>query len=169
MIEIIRLEPEDWQLYRALRLEALQTDPQAFGSTYENTLARPESFWRQRLAEAAQEQDQWMLFARLDGRLVGMTGAYLDHEHPDMAWVISVYVQPAQRGKGISRLLMSAILDKLKARGLRKARLGVVKRQIPALSLYRSFGFEVVGSETNIMGHSLAEDEYIMEKVLAEE
>ncbi|KAM3487878.1 hypothetical protein MY3957_008817 [Beauveria namnaoensis] len=36
--------------YKPFRLEALQTDPQFFGATYEKEVARDDGFWRQRLS-----------------------------------------------------------------------------------------------------------------------
>ncbi len=40
-LEIRRLNPEDAVLYKALRLEALQNHPEAFGSDYEAEKDRP--------------------------------------------------------------------------------------------------------------------------------
>jgi hypothetical protein len=41
-IEIKKLDASRWQEYRDLRLESLQNDPQAYGSSYEEEKDKPE-------------------------------------------------------------------------------------------------------------------------------
>ena len=165
-IEIIQLTPDDWQAYRALRLEALQTEPQAFGSTYASSVQQPEAFWRGRLEESAAGEKSWLLFARRGDPLVGMIGAYASDD-PALVDVISMYVQPAHRGQGISKQLMSAILNILQQRGqFERARLEVNTEQTAAQKLYTSFGFQVVASEYTMAGDGNYHDVHIMEKRL---
>lgn len=56
---------------------------------------------------------------------------------------IGIQVKPAQRGKGFGTLLMKRGLDKLRSEGVRTVELGVDGNNIPALKLYRKFGFYV--------------------------
>jgi ribosomal protein S18 acetylase RimI-like enzyme len=162
-IEIIQLTPDDWQAYKALRLEALHTEPQAFGASYASNLQHPESFWRGRLAESALGEKSWLLFARHGGQLVGMIGAY-GSDDPAVVSVISMYVQPAHRGKGISKQLMRALLDTLRQHGqFERARLTVNPQQTAALNLYEGFGFVTVGTEHALMGDGNYYDERVME------
>jgi ribosomal protein S18 acetylase RimI-like enzyme len=166
-IEIIQLTPDDWQAYRAIRLEALQTEPQAFGSAYATNLNHPESFWRGRLAEAAAGQRGWLLFARAQDRLVGMIGAYITDD-PAVVEIISTYVTPEFRGQGIGRALMDAILHAVSAHStFQTARLGVNVDQTAALRLYESFGFQIIGTEQVLMGDGQAHDQCIMAKSLS--
>lgn len=169
-IEIVKLPVEEWQAYRQLRLEALQESPQAFGSPYKDQLAKPDSYWQMRLEEAAKGEQSWMLFARAGGQLVGMTGAYRggsdDPGATDQATIISVYVTPTWRGRGISSLLMQAILDVLKENGIRLAHLGVNVNQAAALHLYQRFGFTILCTVTQLMGDGLYHDEVLLEKMI---
>jgi hypothetical protein len=41
-VRVIELPPDRWREYRALRLAALRSDPIAFGSTYEESIAYPD-------------------------------------------------------------------------------------------------------------------------------
>jgi len=146
-MEIIKLPPDEWQAYRQIRLEALQDSPQAFGSTYAETVEKPESFWRERLAGAAEGKETWMLFARDgdgDGRIVGLTGAFLPEPGDRKAIVVSVFVTPEYRGKRVSTALMQAVLDALRQSDIHTVELTVADGQAAALALYRSFGFKVV-------------------------
>ena len=164
-IEICTLAPAEWRAYRALRLEALRDSPQAFGSSYQDQLSRPDSFWRTRLEDAAKGQHTWLFFARAGQAWVGMTGAYHEEaDDPGLATIVSVYVTPTARGQGISTRLMQAILDQLRQAGFRTAQLGVVLGQTAALHLYQGFGFKVVRTETNLMGDGLEHVEYLMER-----
>ncbi|OGO72785.1 MAG: hypothetical protein A2Z49_07565 [Chloroflexi bacterium RBG_19FT_COMBO_56_12] len=169
-LEIITLSPHEWQSYRQLRLESLQESPQAFGSPYKDQVAKPDSYWQSRLADAAKGEQSWLLFARAGGQLLGMIGAFRDEvDDPsaaDQAAVISVYVTPTWRGRGISSLLMQTILDVLKENGIRLAHLGVNLDQAAALHLYQRFGFNIVSTVTHPMGDGIDHDEYLMEKLL---
>ncbi len=157
---------EQWPAYRELRLEALRESPQAFGSNYQDQQSRPESFWQSRLADAAKGGQSWLLFARTGDRLLGMIGAV--REEPEgpltVATIISVYVRPEARGRGVSNRLMQAILDTLKEAGIQKALLGVVTEQTAALHLYQRFGFTAYSSESHLMGDGVRRLELLMEK-----
>jgi len=165
-IEIVRLPVEEWPAYRALRLEALSESPQAFGSTYSDQVDKPETFWQARLEAAARSQDSCLLFARLEGRLVGMMGAFRDVTGTGPAEIVSVYVSPRARGLGVGARLMAAILETLQGWGVRRARLGVNPEQAAAVRLYTRFGFQEVEREHHRMGDGLEHDEMFMERDL---
>lgn len=165
-LQIVRLHPEQWMRYREIRLEALSQEPQAFGTTYENMLQEPPEFWRDRLMEAARAEKSWLLFAQAGDRLIGIIGAVYD-ETIATADVISVFVQKAERGKGVGKALMAEILSEIgKIKGIRKAALGVNQEQQAAVRLYRSFGFEVVEEVDEVQGDGLNHPGYRMEKQL---
>mgnify|MGYP001215981617 CR=1 FL=1 len=53
-----------------------------------------------------------------------------------------LYVMPAERGKGVGRALMAAILELARARGADGAEVVTGEGDIEARRLYESFGFE---------------------------
>lgn len=167
-VEIVRLPVEQWPAYRELRLEALHESPQAFGSNYQDQQGRPDSFWQGRLVEAAKGEQNWLLFARAGNRLLGMIGAVREEQDGPLAvaTIISVYVLPEARGRGVSHRLMQAILDTLKEAGIQKALLGVVAEQAAALHLYQHFGFTTYHSELHLMGDGVQRTELLMEKLI---
>jgi len=168
-IEIVRLAVKDWQEYKKIRLDALQNAPQAFGSSYADNREKPDSYWQSRLADAANGNGSWLLFAKENQQLVGMIGAFIEENEPDTASIISVFVTGEARGKKISKMLMSAIITELKNKGIKTAQLTVNTNQLPALNLYKSFGFQVVRiDKQQRMGNGEYVDEFVMEKRLAD-
>jgi ribosomal protein S18 acetylase RimI-like enzyme len=148
---------------RAIRLEALQLEPAAYSSSYEETLARPDEHWRQRLAS-----DQSVhLLARARSRPIGMVGGYLGSDEGDdsVAVVFGMYVTSEYRGRGIGRLLLTSLIDRLSAfPHITTIRLGVTETQEPARGLYEAMGFYIVGkTEEGIVVDDRRYEELIME------
>jgi ribosomal protein S18 acetylase RimI-like enzyme len=140
LVEIRRLPAESWKDYRNLRLEALRSDPSAFGSSVAEEEALTEDEWRRRIKNA--------LFAISDIEPVGMivyvfsTRTKTKH----VADIFGVYVSAERRGKGLgTRLLRRALTEIQENRGIKKVRLSVNPRLLPAVQLYKKAGFVVVG------------------------
>lgn len=72
MISIRRFEANEWSAYRDLRLGALAESPDAFGSKLEYEQHRTDAEWADRLALAADTEDDRPLVAESDGRPVGL-------------------------------------------------------------------------------------------------
>jgi inorganic pyrophosphatase len=158
------LSPDDWREYRSLRLEALQNEPAAFSSTYAEMLDQPDEFWRARLTDLQCA----VLMARSGSQPVGMVGAYLGTADGDarVAVVFGMYVSEVFRRRGLGRALLTAIVDRVSAYPeIDAIRLWVTETQEPAVRLYESFGFCVVGKDeqsVNADGQDL--DVLIMER-----
>lgn len=65
------------------------------------------------------------------------------------ACVMNVAVHPAFRGRGVSKLLMQALVDHCTATDCTLLTLEVRESNTPALGLYRGFGFKEVGRRKN--------------------
>lgn len=50
-------QPNDWQIYKDLRLRALKDSPDAFGTTYHDACKYPESLWQARLENVSEKFD----------------------------------------------------------------------------------------------------------------
>jgi ribosomal protein S18 acetylase RimI-like enzyme len=163
-ISVVVLGPADWRDLRTIRLEALRSEPAAYSSTYEETLAWSDEDWRQRLADDRRLQ----LLARVRGRPSGIVGGYLGSDEGDdsVALVFGMYVTSEQRGRGIGRLLLTALIERLSEfPHISTIRLGVTETQGPARRLYESMGFRVVGNtEEGIVVDGRRYDELIMER-----
>ena len=51
-ITLRRADPDDWRIYRELRLQALREEPQAYASTLDRELQLTDQQWRDRLGKA---------------------------------------------------------------------------------------------------------------------
>ena len=162
--EIVSLLPESWEEYKRLRLRALSTEAQAFGTSYAEAAEYPDEHWRQRLQDVFDGKSH-LLFARLDGKLVGMVGAFQqDEDRKNLsANVISMYVEAEFRSRGIGRALLSRLLQDLALKGIEKARLDVVADQVAAKHLYLSLGFAFTGSSIQTLGDGREHIELQME------
>jgi ribosomal protein S18 acetylase RimI-like enzyme len=57
-------------------------------------------------------------------------------------WLEDLYVRDDARGKGLGRALTEAVLERARERGCRRVELDVNSENPPALTLYRSLGFD---------------------------
>lgn len=138
--ELVWLTPEDWPAHRELRLRALLSAPEAFGATYAGNAAYDEATWRQRLTELAYLQ------ARVDGVPVGMAGLAPEPDGPAApAMLISMFVDPQFRGRGVGRAIVEAVVALGVERGLDRVTLMVRVANDAARSLYDACGFVATG------------------------
>src|SRR6267154_5152505 len=97
----------DAALYRDIRLEALQANPEAFGSSYETEAAQPLNWFSARLADSS------VLAAFHGAELVGIAGLAIQQgpkkAHKGLIW--GMYVRRDARVAGIGRRLMEAIIE----------------------------------------------------------
>lgn len=109
-ITIRLLEAQDWELFRAIRLEALAESPQFFGSSY----AQENQFTEQQWQERVYQHNRTAHFGLFRGEnIIGLTGIVLDRDDPAgrTALLIASYIQPAYRRRGLSDLLYQARID----------------------------------------------------------
>lgn len=147
-ISIINIPPSRWQEAKVLRLEALQQDPMAFLSSYEDEVQFDDEVWVNRVTSGYDKKTNLTIYAESDGKLVGMLGANWS-ERPKIrhvANIYSVYVTSSMRGQGIGSKMLQSLVDELSGLPhIEKVKLTVTNTQTAAQALYEKFGFEVVG------------------------
>ena len=151
--EIVTLPVEAWEEYKSLRLRALKTEPQAFGSSFAEVARSLDGIWQRRLQDVIDRKSH-LLFARLNGNLVGMVGAFQQEEdrQSSTANIYGMYVDSEARSQGIGRMLLSRLLEDLAESGIERAKLDVNTDQLAAKQLYLSLGFAVTGSQIQTLG-----------------
>ncbi|MFE4669409.1 GNAT family N-acetyltransferase [Streptomyces sp. NPDC056716] len=173
------IRADEWPALKELRLAALR-DPVAhlaFLETYEQAVARPESFWRQRAERAAEGADgaRQVIAQGPDGEWVGSVTVLIE-EAGTMDWagfpverrqghLVGVFMRPEHRGCGLTELLFDEALSWAWRQALERVRLIVHEENGRARALYRRVGFVPSGVTVPVVGRAgEAELEYVLER-----
>lgn len=157
-IEVISLQPEDWQKYKAIRLEALAKEPDSFESIYEKEVGKPDDFWKTRLKHST------ILFLKINENIIGMGGIYYEKNKPDIANIWGIYVNEKYRGRGYGKMLMAKLLEKVyDNKNVNLVKLCVNTNKLPAIKLYEKMGFKITKKKEKALKNKY--DEYFMEKM----
>lgn len=164
------LGPADVLKYRTLRLRALVEEPTVFASAPEDEAGLTDDAIESRLQQTASRT----MFGAFDGdALVGLSGLLRERRVKlcHKAWIVSFYVAPEARGRGLARRLLERTLGYARSLpGLRQVNLGVNADNVPARHLYESAGFKPFGLEKAFMlVDGVACDEVNMVLVLADD
>jgi len=137
-VEVRVLVPEDWEIWRDIRLRALLDSPDAFGSTYEREVRFTEEVWRSRL----EDRDSVSVVALEREAPVAMVGGYPDL--PGLLHVVAMWVAPAARGRRLAHAVLGVLETWAGARGLR-LHLDVNRANAAARRCYERYGFVPTG------------------------
>ncbi|EYT78975.1 acetyltransferase [Streptomyces sp. Tu 6176] len=172
------IRADEWPAVKALRLEALQ-DPVAhlaFLETYEEAVERPDSFWRERAAGAAEGSTEVRQFIAEapDGTWVGSVTLLME-EAGTTDWagfpierrqghLVGVYVRPEHRGCGLTEVLFDEALRWAWEIGAERVRLIVHEENGRAQRFYRRVGFLPTGRTVPLASAPDANElEYVLE------
>jgi RimJ/RimL family protein N-acetyltransferase len=140
-VVVRRIREDEGLALRDVRLRALAADPSAFGSTWEREAAFDEAEWHDRARRSAGGDERATFVAERDGRWVGLVGGYRPHPGSPRVELISMWTVPAQRGHGIGRRLVEAVVDHARTTGAAQVDLWVMRDNPIAVALYESCGF----------------------------
>ncbi len=146
MATIRRLSRPDGEVYRAIRLEALERHPEAFGASLADEASQDLDFFEGRLERSV------VFGAFVESDLLGTAGYFLPaHEKArHKAVLFGVYVRAEARGTGLARKLLEAVLQS--ARGdAEQIGLTVVSTNERARHCFESLGFAAYGTEPRAM------------------
>jgi ribosomal protein S18 acetylase RimI-like enzyme len=142
-----RVKKEDAFDYWELRLRALKEYPEAFASSYEESVNKPVDEVTNRIPET---DNNYILGAFNDNKMIGMVGFKRETskklEHKAVIW--GMYIAPEYQGRGIGRNLVEEVIGKAKLMGsINQINLTVVTSNEQAKKLYQSLGFQQFGIE----------------------
>ena len=107
-IAIRALESSEWEVFRDLRLHALQSAPGVFAARHDAVVAWSPDDWRAEI----QGLDHQVFGLFDDTQLIGITAAFTWRGDPtgETALLAMSFILPAYRGRGLSRLFYEARL-----------------------------------------------------------
>ncbi|MFI9496153.1 GNAT family N-acetyltransferase [Streptomyces halstedii] len=151
------IRADEWERARDIRLAALHDPvaPLAFLESYEQAAARPDTFWRERTADAATGRHVRQFVAEAPGGEWAGTASVLV-ERPagevrfgaaaerDQTHLVGVFVRPEHRGRGVVDALFREAIDwswALPGPPVERVRLYVHEDNARAAASYRRIGF----------------------------
>jgi ribosomal protein S18 acetylase RimI-like enzyme len=166
-LQIRRLTELDAEVLRALRLSAVETEPQIFAESLDELLQMSTDTYAEKLRSGGNENFVFGAFENY--ALVGMAGFYRE-KRPKLrhkGWVWGIFVSPQLRGKGAGKSLLNSVVES--ARTLPELDcilLKVATTQNAAKKLYLSLGFRPFGVEARALkiGDAyIAEEQMVLE------
>ena len=144
MLSVQRITPLEIEMFKAVRLRALEDAPFAFGSTYEREAAFSEEDWRARIERWNGQTGAG--FLAIDSNVpCGIAGSLLDQSDCRQAELVSMWTAPMHRRQGVGRLLVAAVISWARSREVRTVRLMVTNTNEAALRFYEQLGFALTG------------------------
>lgn len=136
-LELQLLTPDDWQLLRKVRLEALRESPHAFMSTYAHESEWAEAQWRGVFDDAT-----WIV-AHEAMSLIGLARSVGEPGRPTVRDVESIWVAPTHRRRGIFRGLLHTLAEMERRNGVTELLLWILEDNHDAQCAYEALGFEL--------------------------
>jgi GNAT superfamily N-acetyltransferase len=148
-LSIRLLHPSDAQAYRDLRLEALKSSPEAFGSSYEEEAPLPLETIKARIPSSGPNA---IFGAFSDKALVGMGGfavyERMKARHKGVMW--GVFVRPDWRKQAVGKAVVQHVIDHASRHVIMlEAAVGLANGS--ARRTYHSLGFRPYGIERKVI------------------
>lgn len=148
MLVVRSISPDEWRLWKRLRLHALADSPDAFGETLGQARERSDAEWMEMAASAALPDRNFFIAERDDGP-VGMAIVRVFEDasanDPARAHVFAMWVAPTARGMGAGRKLLDAAVEWARNQPVEQVVLQVTEGNESARRLYESAGFVDTG------------------------
>jgi GNAT superfamily N-acetyltransferase len=122
----------------------LREEAAFFSTRYEDAVREPDTTWETWAADAAEGRGKVLFLAEDDNRLLGVVGGFRRLD-PDEVQLVSLWVEPAARGRGVAQLLIRAVAGWATSVGARRVFLFVQEANAPGRALYRRAGFRPTG------------------------
>ena len=155
---IRRLTPPDAPLLRSIRIRALTDSPSAFGSTLSETVERPIAVWENMLRP---DGNPFFVY-EIDGEVCGLAGGFIP-DHDEELHLVSMWIDPTHRGRGISDALVSHIVDWARSRNASRLILECTEGNRHAEELYVRHGFRRTGMSSTRERDGATEFEMVLD------
>jgi ribosomal protein S18 acetylase RimI-like enzyme len=148
-IVIRRVRADEWRRWREVRLRMLREEAAYFGTRWEDASRDPDARWRTWVEEASRGETRVLFVAERGERWVGVVGGF-PRVDPREAQLISMWVDPEQRGQGIAERLIRAVAEWAAELGCASVYLFVQETNVRAQRLYERAGFAPTGDRERV-------------------
>jgi ribosomal protein S18 acetylase RimI-like enzyme len=145
LVDIREVRPTEWRNLKSLRLRALETDPDSFGSTVAEERVKPDTAWQEWAVAGWGLGPQTTLVAVDGDHWLGMGVCIVPEEEPHSATVYAMWIDPAARRQGIGQELLQALIKWASSKKVEEMLLAVTDGNTAAMNLYERAGFESTG------------------------
>lgn len=140
-VVVRRIRPGDGAALRAIRLQALRDTPSAFGSTFDHEVAFTDADWTDRASRGADGPDRATFLADAGEEVVGVAGGYRKEPGSAVVELVSMWVAPHARRKGVAAALVETVFDWAATTAATRVDLWVTCGNASAIALYTDLGF----------------------------
>jgi len=148
-VTIRPVRDDEWSRWRETRLRMLRDDADFFSTRYDDMVREPDQMWRDWVGEAATGAQKALFVADEDGDWLCVVGAFV-RVNPLEVQLISMWVDPQARGRGVARDLIRAVARWAQERGSERVVLFVQEANEPAQHLYERAGFRRTGDRAPV-------------------
>lgn len=138
--EIRTLEHGEWALLRQLRLRALREAPEAFGPSARRERLRTPSYWHEQM-----DLCRWFVAEAGHSQIGFAAGSAPLADHVDERHLLSLWVSPDWRRRGVARDLIEAVASWAAVESARSLSLWVFEQNKAAINVYERLGFSWTG------------------------
>ncbi len=151
----IRLfDADEATAYKAMRLEALLSEPGMFGNSFEKESDFPEAHRSGMLTNP----DRGCFGLFYNEELIGITSLIRNKDLRQQAYLTQSYIRKAHRGKGLSRMLYDARLGWARANGLQSLIIGHRESNLASKKANQHYGFRFTHREPRLWPDGIQED-----------
>lgn len=120
-----------------------------------------DNFWNYNILKGELENNNSQyIIAKIDNEIVGFAGIKIILDEAD---IMNIVTKKTYRNQGIGTLLLESLISLSKKLNLKSLSLEVSEENLPAIHLYKKFGFEYLGVRKN---YYQDKNGYIMTKKL---
>lgn len=141
-MRVTQMQAGDGMLLKKLRVRVLADTPEAFGSTLEEEQGYSDEDWHAAAIANAEGNRSIGFFGFVGEQACGIAGGFLCETVRGDAYLCAMWVDPAERRRGLGQLLVNAIKKWALSRGASTMKLSVTDSNSAAVAFYRSLGFE---------------------------
>jgi ribosomal protein S18 acetylase RimI-like enzyme len=151
---IRELTPKDAAQFKALRQRAVEVNEGGFAISLDDWINRPVDEIKEMLEQEQASLNDFILGAFVNDKLVGMIGFFRPTKPKvgQKGHIWGTFMTPEWRGQRLAGKLLDDLINRArKLPGITQLQLTTTNQYKAAISLYRSRGFQVIATETEMI------------------